>query len=363
MQLKTRFFEGLVIVVCMLILVAVGVLINARWRTPGTNPVPIIPIPVPVQPDVSLPENPSDILKVPFDAMQEQISWPTTHLLARLSNAVYAPTEFAEQDVRELGFDKVKTLVKENHVAWLCQRGDLLVIAFRGTDMNERADWQTDFDIRSIEVSGGRMHRGFRQAYLLFKRDIDAIVKAENPKYFWLTGHSLGGALAVACAHDLEFESEINATGIITFGQPRICDDEIARNWIGSMRRRYLRVVNESDPVARLSARHVYFGSLVWFQSGTIERTFPKGMVYGLRLDSESESSPEIKNADVREPPPLTDAEVEELRRQVMPEDEIVDLTDDPSRPKLKALRLPFVEEHLMRHYLDQIELRLQAID
>lgn len=203
------------------------------------------------------------------------------------------------------------------------------------------------------------MHRGFRQAYLLFKQDIDAAIKTENPKFFWLTGHSLGGALAVACAHDLEFERGINATGVITFGQPRICDDELARNWIGSMRHRYLRVVNESDPVARLSARHVYFGSLVWFQSGEVQRTFPDHLVYSLRVGSAADPIPETKQDDVNEPIPLTDAEVEEFRQQVMPEDDVNDPINDPSRPKVKALRLPFVEEHLMRHYLEQIELRL----
>ncbi len=75
-----------------------------------------------------------------------------------------------------------------------------------------------------------------------------------NPQTLWFTGHSLGAALAaVAVTHALEDEQQVS--GIYSFGQPRVGDEEYPdafNQWIGQP---YFRFVNNNDRVTRMPPR------------------------------------------------------------------------------------------------------------
>lgn len=107
-----------------------------------------------------------------------------------------------------------------------------------------------------------KMHSGFITAYLSARDEIHRFVSQQEAKYYRITGHSLGGALATLCAIDLQYNFgeriEIEA---YTFGSPRVGNGAFA----DSFNRRVpncWRVVNGWDAVVGLPApwqgyRHV----------------------------------------------------------------------------------------------------------
>jgi hypothetical protein len=70
--------------------------------------------------------------------------------------------------------------------------------------------------------AGGRVHSGFADAFAQISECLDAILALRTPNQkLWLTGHSLGGALATLAAAHIGSEA---IHGLYTFGSPRVGD-------------------------------------------------------------------------------------------------------------------------------------------
>jgi len=98
------------------------------------------------------------------------------------------------------------------------------VIAFRGTVMTDAEAWLQDLDAVPVWRNGiGYCHRGFIE-------DAEAIwpgIKlAVRSRPFILTGHSLGGALAV-CTAALMARMGVLPVLVVTFGAPRVGELEL----------------------------------------------------------------------------------------------------------------------------------------
>src|SRR3954447_3446345 len=100
--------------------------------------------------------------------------------------------------------------------------------------------------------TGGGVHAGFSQAYATMRDDIRRLVHEHRPRYVWLTGHSLGGALAVVCAQDLHAIDPSYPFGIITFGQPMVATTALANHLHESLGGRLVHFANREDPVPRV---------------------------------------------------------------------------------------------------------------
>jgi len=99
------------------------------------------------------------------------------------------------------------------------------VLAFRGTDPVTLPNWLTDMVVKLVQHGEyhGHVHHGFSSALRRTWHKIEKILEAAQGKPLFLTGHSMGGALAVLTACRLEKLGR-PATATYTFGSPRVGD-------------------------------------------------------------------------------------------------------------------------------------------
>jgi triacylglycerol lipase len=111
-------------------------------------------------------------------------------------------------------------------VAW---NDDVTVIAFRGTNLGEGADWIVNLNfVFTNDADRGMFHPGFAGAYAPMKDEVELLVGVARPKYLWITGHSLGGALAAICAFEMTERNIGHVTDVMTFGQPMVGNLQLA---------------------------------------------------------------------------------------------------------------------------------------
>ena len=133
---------------------------------------------------------------------------------------------------------------------------ETIFIGFRGSEKKFN-DWFTNFRFTKEQSPyvHGRVHRGFLRAFKALLQEggssgiqSNKIKNTESPRFIWLTGHSLGGALAsVAASYFLNSNTSI--AGLYTFGAPRVGDatyrDEINLN----LTYKYWRFIHGNDLV------------------------------------------------------------------------------------------------------------------
>ncbi|KAG2215378.1 hypothetical protein INT45_011296 [Circinella minor] len=102
-----------------------------------------------------------------------------------------------------------------------------------------------------IAFRGAYIHLGFKRAYQIVQKQLTAIIDSQlqiHPDYtVAVTGHSLGGALALLNALDLH-ERGIKNVELITFGQPRVGNKQFAE-YVVSTGIPYKRAVHARDTV------------------------------------------------------------------------------------------------------------------
>lgn len=199
----------------------------------------------------------------------------------------------------------------------LCDKpidASFILISFRGTEPYDANDWSTDFDYSLYKIPKGKIHMGFLEAlglgnreytptfrhnllnknikvfsapnmgdltaYVTVKTKVNELLKNHRNAKFVVTGHSLGGALAILfpTVLILHEESEMmeRLLGVYTFGQPRIGDRKIGTFVEEELNKgeliRYLRVVYCNDVVPRLpyddkTFLYKHFGVCLYYNS------------------------------------------------------------------------------------------------
>lgn len=196
-------------------------------------------------------------------------------LMARLSRLAYAfpkdnilpaPGSPVPEEFAELGFEKITFFNNKFHDGWAyaAENKDGIVIAFRGTKSPK--NWDTNFQVHMLHPpetnSELLVHQGFYQAFLALQNDIgkitlhQALAKTREPdedrRPIYITGHSLGGALAqIATA---VFASD-RIAACYTFGSPRV-GNKYFDLWVKPPS---YRLVNDADlvPQVPIFAPHI----------------------------------------------------------------------------------------------------------
>jgi hypothetical protein len=287
--------------------------------------------------------------------------WPAAETLAEISQTAYEPPCEAEKSYHALGFSKVMPVVQGSMIGYVVSGEDVTVVVFRGTDFAEVSDWLANLDRSAVETPHGQAHKGFYNAYQSMKSQVTAILKERDTTHLWVTGHSLGGAIALVCAYDLVDIEKRQLDGIITFGQPMVARQQFATYLDSLLLGRYARFVNREDIVPKVPPSHVACGSLVWFTDTGIRRSKIKRLLYGAPGAGEAEDKAVRGTGDDAEIRPLSDAEFQELQAKLKAENAAKERLPEGT-PKTYQAAPRLIDDHYMSHYLDQIH-RLLGID
>lgn len=186
--------------------------------------------------------------------------WPNEiALAAELSRLAYLRAEKYTGEKEKLadilkvaGFGVPELLNNVAHDAYgfaTCNDSGLCVLAFRGTQIDRYQDFLTNIQVLLTPapkaIYRGLVHAGFlksAQALLPCVTDWLNKMTAKRARLL-ICGHSLGGAIATLLAADVRPDS------LITFGCPRVGDDEFADFLLNQLHLQITRVVNCCDVV------------------------------------------------------------------------------------------------------------------
>lgn len=169
-------------------------------------------------------------------------------------------------------------------------------VPFRGTQLTSWSDIWTDLQFRHSAPAyeqdlGISVHTGFKEA--LDKVWSKVQRKVDGRRVYW-TGHSLGGALAVLAASRTHLMDSVNAetAGLITFGQPRVGDRDLAKAMTGVPYDRYYRCVDIVPWLPPYSFNFVHFGTGHWIGCDSFPRPLGDHSMAKYRRDIDQLSIP-----------------------------------------------------------------------
>ena len=221
---------------------------------------------------------PDDIRTIP--TFRAAYSDRTALLMAKLALRAYEAFDVNDESwlkfhesFRPLGLTEFDRLIDApvGTAGFVVANDDLIVIVFRGTENS--LDWKTNMRAEWITLQGGtRVHTGFFQAYWPIRERLFATVVRllrQKPRAVYISGHSLGGALALMATAELANHEDgyvrDSIAACYTFGCPRAGDSSFDQY----VKVPLYRVTNGVDsvpavPSALLGYRHVgdsrYFG-------------------------------------------------------------------------------------------------------
>ncbi|MDH6669798.1 triacylglycerol lipase [Paenibacillus sp. LBL] len=142
---------------------------------------------------------------------------------------------------------------------FILESPDEIIIAFRGT--LSTTDWISDAiasqkNFKYIKEPS-LTHRGFTNIYASTRGQImSALNRLPHDKTLYITGHSLGGALATLCAVDIAANTDHTTPYVFTYGSPRVGDPDFAMAYTKYVRSSF-RIANLFDVVTH-APPHIY---------------------------------------------------------------------------------------------------------
>ena len=219
-----------------------------------------------------------DCTQLPFRYESNIFDMVNAWWLIEAATLVYADKEFATEKFKQnAGFQDVEYFDSEATQYYVASNEKFAIVAFRGSEARLRegdssvgyifADWMANFNFAPEPwEQGGNVHRGFKGALDEVWDDLEDHISnlQKNNRKIWMTGHSLGAALATLAAHRYG-----NVQGLYTYGSPRVGD----RNFKDDFNVNAYRFVNNSDIVTKVppAAMYLHVGELKYIDSdGTI---------------------------------------------------------------------------------------------
>ena len=172
-------------------------------------------------------------------------------------------TEKLKRALEQVGLSLVDPLSVNATQAFVASNSEFTVLSFRGTEADRMKDIRADAKATQATCpTGQRVHSGFMQQYDDISSDLQ--ITLDKPevkgKPLFITGHSLGGAVATIAARRLDAERQLAAC--YTFGSPRVGTE----SWVDQIKTPIYRIVNSADPVPTVP----FSGTTIFFLAKTL---------------------------------------------------------------------------------------------
>jgi hypothetical protein len=180
---------------------------------------------------------------VPIHLQPEASALEQAYQLARVARAAYRDDPDADPAFHD-AFDSVVTFRSTRVFGLVAASDEDTVVAFRGT--HEDREWIEALAYGQAPWAFGRAHKGCARLVENVWTNLLAALYDEDADHrrLWITGHSIGGTLALIAAARLEYEG-FDVFNVTTFGSPAVLDQTAA----DAFRCTVYRVVNNEDIV------------------------------------------------------------------------------------------------------------------
>ena len=163
---------------------------------------------------------------------------------ANIAQTTYDNPKTSKAKFKALGYSIVEFTPGNESFVFYLTNGTITVLSFRGTEVTEKSDVLADLKSgKNIEACGGKVHVGFKGEINKLWPSISAALAA-NPGNVYVTGHSLGAAMATIAASRIQDR----VTALVTFGSPRVGNAEFVK----SLAVEHYRVQNNCDDVTKV---------------------------------------------------------------------------------------------------------------
>ena len=184
--------------------------------------------------------------------------------LADFSHLAYFEPAFVEKYLKQWGYDAFRWVEDKSTdtQAFVAGKGQHLVVCFRGTSSGTDALVDAKFLKTDAFGGRGRVHGGFQDALESVWNQVQEAVKALGAdKKLFVSGHSLGAALAQLAAHRFALGS-FRVAGVYVYGSPRVGNREFTEAYNELLKAKTFLHINDRDivtqmPPALLGFRHL----------------------------------------------------------------------------------------------------------
>jgi len=230
-------------------------------------PVGVDPKPIKGKPNPNDPPDKTFLVNndFKFEPYTVEFSLFNAFQLARCSTLAYNDEKNITSTLNKWGFTRTQYFNINDTKAFIAQSSHLIIIAFKGT--SDITNALTDLDFAMQRTPLGKVHCGFNEAMDLVWDDLYTTLKKwqanSDGSAVWVTGHSLGAALATVATARLRLIYQEPVQGLYTFGSPRTFDSVYASKFNQNFVAQTFRFVNEQDIVTNvpleslLNYRHV----------------------------------------------------------------------------------------------------------
>jgi triacylglycerol lipase len=197
----------------------------------------------------------------PFRYDLQRFSILNAWWLAEMATLAYSSPKFIKAQLKAAGLPTVYPFAGKNEGTdgFVTGNKHFIMLVFRGTEVlprqganfhNALKDLATDAEFRLIKnAHGGCAHEGFQEALDEVWPTVTQLLNKLKSKYpqasLWITGHSLGGALATLAAD--RYANVDKLQGVYIYGAPRVGDAEFRDSF--NRRVNAYRIVYGSDIV------------------------------------------------------------------------------------------------------------------
>jgi hypothetical protein len=215
-------------------------------------------------------------------------SWLADFAMLCYGDEAFIRDRMDQAGLAAAGFD-LKFFSEQTTQCFVTHNDQCVVLCFRGTEIDNFIgafeDWRRNFElIAKPDESGGLVHIGFQKGLRAVWQDVkdylQPLLTDGAGRTLWITGHSLGAALATLAAERAARDGHFKVQGVYPFGSPRLGDDQFREKYAAlGLDAITFRVINNQDVVPKIppGTPYVHVGQVKYIDAaGQLHDAMPE---------------------------------------------------------------------------------------